>query len=453
MMECMENEKDSTSSSTTGVTNVSSTEEFSPTITKQVTKSDKKCTQGKKSHPKHRKRKSILRSSSSAEYSASSATEGEDDNSDKDYSEGRLTNVKMGNVKMGVFPSSQWKYADLKALNIFYNETSLSLKEFMQDVKTVLLKNHPHIPDVEKYAEMFSSLTKDNLLFSFCLDTLENSIYSKFTASCVQTILKEDFARAKETDKNLDLRNSRLERYWLFGVQNFLTETLLLFHTLLFPMKEDESLTRKEEFIKVNTRKRKHREMKHEESREKRQPSEIQHSESVYQHYCEAFGRLFFLEKKAAVKRNTVIGDKIVNTIPDITYPFTPLRIDQDVLDTMQKDSTLLFVVEVKGKSLKNASSNCLEEQLDSYVLGQVGSELFAEAPDSAMFPCSLGMICIETTIIFVFLKMKIESAELPLQDKGIIHYTRPFDILKKEDRGEIFEFMYWLGCIQNRFD
>lgn len=55
--------------------------------------------------------------------------------------------------------------------------------------------------------------------------------------------------------------------------------------------------------------------------------------------------------------------------------------------------------------------------------------------------------------IVFVFLKMKIESAELPLQDKGIIHYTRPFDILKKEDRGEIFEFMYWLGCIQNRFD
>lgn len=160
-----------------------------------------------------------------------------------------------------------------------------------------------------------------------------------------------------------------------------------------------------------------------------------------------------FWKKKTAVKRNTVIGDKIVNTIPDITYPFTPLRIDQDVLDTMQKDSTLLFVVEVKGKSLKNASSNCLEEQLDSYVLGQVGSELFAEAPDSAMFPCSLGMILMETTIIFVFLKMKIESAELPLQDKGIIHYTRPFDILKKEDRGEIFEFMYWLGCIQNRFD
>lgn len=64
-------------------------------------------------------------------------------------------------------------------------------------------------------------------------------------------------------------------------------------------MKKDESLTRKKEFIKVNMRKRKHRKMRHvESSTEKRQPSEIQPSESVYQHYCEAFGRLFFLEKK-----------------------------------------------------------------------------------------------------------------------------------------------------------
>lgn len=89
----------------------------------------------------------------------------------------------------------------------------------------------------------------------------------------------------------------RLERYWLFGVQNFLTETLSLLHTFLFPMKEDESVTQKKESI--NMRKRKHREMKHgESSTEKRQPIEIQTSESVYQHYCEAFGRLFFLEKK-----------------------------------------------------------------------------------------------------------------------------------------------------------
>lgn len=37
-----------------------------------------------------------------------------------------------------------------------------------------------------------------------------------------------------------------------------------------------------------------------------------------------------------------------------------------------------------------------------------------------------------------------------PHRDKGKIHYTKPFDMLKAEDRAEVCEFMYWLGCIQN---
>lgn len=78
----------------------------------------------------------------------------------------------------------------------------------MQDVKIVFLKNYLYILDVEKYVEMFSSLIKDNLLFFFGLDFLENSIYSKFIVSCVQIILKEDFVRVKEIDKNLDFYNS-----------------------------------------------------------------------------------------------------------------------------------------------------------------------------------------------------------------------------------------------------
>lgn len=78
----------------------------------------------------------------------------------------------------------------------------------MQDVKIVFLKNYLYILVVEKYVEMFSSLIKDNLLFFFGLDILENSIYSKFIVSCVQIILKEDFVRVKEIDKNLDFYNS-----------------------------------------------------------------------------------------------------------------------------------------------------------------------------------------------------------------------------------------------------
>lgn len=36
-----------------------------------------------------------------------------------------------------------------------------------------------------------------------------------------------------------------------------------------------------------------------------------------------------------------------------------------------------------------------------------------------------------------------------PLAHKGIIEYTREFDMLKTEDRTQILNLMYWLGCIQ----
>lgn len=38
-----------------------------------------------------------------------------------------------------------------------------------------------------------------------------------------------------------------------------------------------------------------------------------------------------------------------------------------------------------------------------------------------------------------------------PLRTEGKIHYTLPFDMLKVENRAEVGEFLYWLGCVQNR--
>lgn len=36
-----------------------------------------------------------------------------------------------------------------------------------------------------------------------------------------------------------------------------------------------------------------------------------------------------------------------------------------------------------------------------------------------------------------------------PLAHKGIVEYTREFDMLKTGDRTQILNLMYWLGCIQ----
>ena len=37
-----------------------------------------------------------------------------------------------------------------------------------------------------------------------------------------------------------------------------------------------------------------------------------------------------------------------------------------------------------------------------------------------------------------------------PLKTEGKIHFTKPYDMLKAEDRAEVCEFLYWLGCVQN---
>lgn len=389
-----------------------------------------------------KKRSSSLRSSSSVDWFSTS--DEDDDTTDKSYSEGGLTDGKEG-----TFPASKWKYIDLKNINVFYNEKFDPLGDLMQNIKTDILETFPDIPDFENSVKKFSRFTKENLLFSWDFGEIKESINDPLMFKTrleykIVKAIKSDFERAKEVDKKMDLTDW-LDRKWLLGVKNFLSSTVSVIKTILFPTEEEDSVTERKESIKKKRRKSKYKKRKSaERSTDKRQPSE-----SIFQHHWAMFGGLFFLEQKGVMKKTLVIGDKIVSSTPDLAYPLTSVPLEGRNL----QNCTLLFVVEVKGKPINNLSSECLEDQLDSYVLGQVGSELIAEAKSSAMYPNSLGIVCMETTFIFVYLKMPEEHQKtgFPLKTRGKIHYTRPFEMLKADDRAEVCEFLYWLGCIQNR--
>ena len=45
---------------------------------------------------------------------------------------------------------------------------------------------------------------------------------------------------------------------------------------------------------------------------------------------------------------------------------------------------------------------------------------------------------------------LSITKCKKDLRTEGKIHYTKPYDMLKAEDRAEVCEFLYWLGCVQN---
>eukprot|EP00105_Crassostrea_gigas_P036089 XP_019920237.1 PREDICTED: uncharacterized protein LOC109617846 [Crassostrea gigas] len=95
----------------------------------------------------------------------------------------------------------------------------------------------------------------------------------------------------------------------------------------------------------------------------------------------------------AVVNRTFIFGDKTVSSVPDLAYGFAsrPVAVQKNVL---------LSVVEVEGKPVNNDMSECLEDQLESDVLGRMGSELFAVVPHSVMFPNSLGIICMGTKVM-----------------------------------------------------
>uniref|UniRef100_A0A8W8NZK3 Uncharacterized protein n=1 Tax=Magallana gigas TaxID=29159 RepID=A0A8W8NZK3_MAGGI len=147
-----------------------------------------------------------MRSSSSIERIGFSTSE-EDDETDKSYTEGKSVDGEPG-----TFPASKWQYVDLKNANIFYNEKPDSIKQFMQDIKVDILKNFPEIPDFEKSVKKLSSLTKDNLLFSFDLDNTLKHLDDGYAHKNYVEVewmkqIQTDFVRAEKVDKALDLTN------------------------------------------------------------------------------------------------------------------------------------------------------------------------------------------------------------------------------------------------------
>uniref|UniRef100_A0A8W8LTL8 Uncharacterized protein n=1 Tax=Magallana gigas TaxID=29159 RepID=A0A8W8LTL8_MAGGI len=107
------------------------------------------------------------------------------------------------------------------------------------------------------------------------------------------------------------------------------------------------------------------------------------------------------IERAERVDRDLDLTD----CTPDFAYPLASVAQAGRTLE----DCRLLFIVVVKGTPINN-----------------VGSELFAQANTSAMYPNSHGMICMETKLIFVYLKMPKEHRNLtfPLRTEGKIHYT-----------------------------
>ncbi|XP_052073634.1 uncharacterized protein LOC127711583 isoform X2 [Mytilus californianus] len=173
--------------------------------------------------------------------------------------------------------------------------------------------------------------------------------------------------------------------------------------------------------------------------------------ENIFSDIFARFTEIFFLLPVTGRRTSILMDDKIVGSMHNTRY--------YEYIPRGAPNPVLLMFCEMKSipvqKSEDTATETWISRKLPKTVLEQVGVELVAECFRSAFLPNVLGVICMRTEVIFVYLTIAsdhvktIRNNEEIGNRKACIHYTEAFDIMKNEDRKKISELLFWLGCVQ----
>ncbi|XP_064624175.1 uncharacterized protein LOC135485710 isoform X2 [Lineus longissimus] len=179
--------------------------------------------------------------------------------------------------------------------------------------------------------------------------------------------------------------------------------------------------------------------------------------EHCFENLFQTFARIFFLELRIASKRSMNLFGENVSSIPNLRC---------EVLHGHRLQGGLVITVaEVKphvkesqpissynlpsGGPSEESFENPDDFDLPDEVFGQHAAELLVELPYTALTrfgnkECIFGMIIQCTKVRLTCLHMsdehlqmlqESEPIELNADDKAKIHYSRPYDILNREDR------------------
>ncbi|VDI38019.1 Hypothetical predicted protein [Mytilus galloprovincialis] len=171
--------------------------------------------------------------------------------------------------------------------------------------------------------------------------------------------------------------------------------------------------------------------------------------ENIFSDIFTRFTEIFFLLPVTGRRKSVWMDDKIVGSINNTRY--------YEYIPRGAPNPVLLMFCEVKRFQVQESedTDTWINRKLPKTVLEQVGAELVAECFSSAFLPNVLEVICMRTEIIFVYLTITsdhvkaIRNKEEIGNQKAYIHYTEAFDIMKRENRKQISELLFWLGCVQ----
>lgn len=174
--------------------------------------------------------------------------------------------------------------------------------------------------------------------------------------------------------------------------------------------------------------------------------------EKIYHTLFMSFSKICLLHPRPHRKTYGIFRNKVIMSEPDIHFvqTFTPYGADGSPV--------LIMNCEVKREDhpdKRRPMKTWIENIISSNVLGKIGTELLIESYGSFFSPYAVGIVCLRSEIMFLFLDISIDhfdaiTESLCLDGKrASIHYTKSYDILKQKDRSEIMDIMFYMAAIQ----
>ncbi|XP_061163981.1 uncharacterized protein LOC133173080 isoform X1 [Saccostrea echinata] len=173
------------------------------------------------------------------------------------------------------------------------------------------------------------------------------------------------------------------------------------------------------------------------------------------------FSKIFLLNPlRGDAKRKMQMRLNGVDTtsVPDVRYSLlgdcTPYQRNSSVLTVTSGEMKMWKFKDLESAPDFNIRDLKFQGQSLDRLLGQHGGELLVENLNSVLFNTVLGIICIQTTVIFTCLKLdpehlrELEDASKPENGRSRIHYSKPYNFLVKKDREEILDTMFHLGLL-----
>ncbi|CAG2228065.1 unnamed protein product [Mytilus edulis] len=177
--------------------------------------------------------------------------------------------------------------------------------------------------------------------------------------------------------------------------------------------------------------------------------------ESVFTQIFLKFAQICFLNPEVgeASKKCLKIRNKTVGYISDVRFYQHETKAGSPHL--------LMLMVEVKNNGLsqtdgdKDSATPWIEGHLDKCILEQIGLQLMSDIWNSTFAPSTLAVVCFRTEVIFMLLESDLEHYEAWVLNKNVdnfkscIQYTRSYNIMVADDRRQLLDLLFWLGCIQ----